>query len=124
MKKTPDVFSVPRLPEQFYSDRNASDGAICVARRAGIHVAAIADRNSATNAAATIGRSKPPPPNTKPPMARTTSADNPRPRTSPAAVSDNPSRITSETTSLDVAPSASRMPNSRVRRATRYALTP
>ncbi len=104
--------------------RIATVAAMRVARRAGSQLATSAAAVSSNPAPSTTGASNLPSPNNSPRIALPLATDKARPMTSPATLSTMPSRSTMPSTLRGVAPRASRIPISRVRRATTYDLTP
>ena len=107
-----------------YSYRNATSGSTLVARRAGRSpdrsVTAISNAVAIVSASGSYGVS----PNSQERATWLSAKAAGRPMATPRPVIRNTSCITSRSTFLSVAPSATRIPISRVLRATLYAVTP
>src|SRR4029077_4798431 len=107
-----------------YSVRSATMGLMRVARRAGNQAASRGAAARTTNALANAGGSNAPTSKRIPLSIFPVAAASSRPRASPLKSMTEPSRIINRNTIPGCAPSAMRIPISRVRRATEYALTP
>src|SRR5262249_12395550 len=113
-----------RLLLVIYSQRSATIGSTFVVRRAGIQQAtsatAINNNEITTNVSGSVALT----PKRSFRINRVKISDASSPHPTPASVSFSPCRKTSRRTSRDCAPSATRMPTSCVRLATKYEMTP
>ena len=107
-----------------YSDLSATRGSTRAARRAGTSAAARATSASSPATAPRVTGSLGFTPKSSPPITRVTASAPMRPSTTPANDSASVRRSTMRATSRPRAPSATRIPISRVRSATEYDSTP
>jgi len=119
------AFQLPTLVNlEIYSHRSARIGSIPVALRAGRYPASSATDAIPNAASVIVGTSVGRIPNNCVCTSRVTTHAEGSPMVTPTAASSVTSRITRQITRQRLAPRAIRIPISRVRRTTMYAITP